>query len=307
MLDVLAARFSVHFHTHITQKSKHLRQLRIFNRFEITSMRLIAESPHASYLPLEPMVINIDADLRDLEVYEVFVDPYTRYMVCIHVMPDNLRRLRLSGKCGFPFSQLLRRPARNLRHVVLHAVDCTEFDQIPLGDIFMDAPLESFAFSMAGRVDGPLSGQHLLSLVNGPGRNLRKLVLLGANVATPALSECLDMLSSSLEYLALAIIVTDDAPRINLMRHLPSQLMTLKIQVRHVEGRPSDIGLETDRQWCHALERYLRDRNSPMQVVHAFFGPQLAVEDGLLERWKTLAEEKRFRLDWGLWDRAEAL
>jgi hypothetical protein len=252
------------------------------------------------------MVVDVDTELPNLEVYEVFVDPYTRYMVCIHVMPDAIQRLRLSGRCGFPFSQLMKRPARNLRHLVLSAVDCSEFDQMSLGDLFAGAPLECFAFSIGGRVDGALMDSHLLSLVNGPGRNLRKLVLIGANINTPALSECLGLLFSSLNYLALALTVSD-APRVNLMHHLPGRLTTLKIQVKHLEGRPSAVGLETDRQWCGALEQYLTHRTGPIEAVHAFFGPQLAVEDGRLERWRNIASEKHFSFHWGLWDRREEL
>ncbi|KAI0756625.1 hypothetical protein C8Q80DRAFT_1264661 [Daedaleopsis nitida] len=238
--------------------------------------------------------------------YELYVSPETRVDLFQAINPSNIVALRYSGEMvgqkrrkrdGPPDSMSMSMPA--LRHVVLQGVTGNYFDRQTIDECFPDAHIESFSYALGHRLGFEIRNQHLESLVASHGLRLRKLVLLGCNrLSSTVITQSLENLPV-LQFFALHMVTVDDL-RSNFVRALPPSLTAFKLQV--INAWYASPLLAQERDLCEAFEGEILQRDTPLASVYVCFRDKLLVEGGRKDRWKQIAEDRRFRLHIGPWE-----
>lgn len=235
-----------------------------------------------------------DATLPRLISYELYVDPSTRSVPFDRLPSDRVRSLRLSGDCHLtPKSSF---PA--LRHLTICSVTSNGFDRVIFNTAFA-SQLESFTHAQGHRLGFEIRNVHLKSLVDGPGRSLRKLVLLGTSrLNTSVIASCLRSLPM-LEYFALSLVTVNEL-RENFILALGPSLETLKLQIIHAWYAVPLF--DEERIICNSLEERILFAKSPLRTIYVSFHSRLMIEDGREERWKRIAHGKHLILKIGPWE-----
>lgn len=235
-----------------------------------------------------------------LQSYELYLSSSTRVAALGGTAASRLKRLRLSGNCHLPAG--LDMPA--LRQVVLQGVTGNYFDRHAFDDWCPSADLRTFVFALEDKIGFEIRDSHLHSLAYGPGRNLRKLVLLGCSRLTSSvLADCLRQMTA-LEYFALNLTTVEEQ-RTNIILALPSSLSVLKISVTNAWYAVALIAEE--RAMCDALEERLRSGELPLRFLAAHFRQLLMITEGRQRRWSALAPQVGCQLFWGPWQDSELL
>ncbi|KAI0094751.1 hypothetical protein BDY19DRAFT_40918 [Irpex rosettiformis] len=230
-----------------------------------------------------------------LESYQLFLSTTSKVTALKRVDTMRMKRLRLSGNCSItPNAE-----TSALREVHLEGVTGNFFDRRDLNGWCRSSSLIAFVYTLEDRLGFELRDHHLLSLAYGPGRHLRKLVLLGCSCLTlAALTESLQRIQS-LEYLALSITTVAEQ-RADLLAVLPSSLSVFKI----ANARYAIPTIEEERTMCDALESRLRVGDWRLKILAAHISPPL-MEDGRQERWEILTSNIGCKLWVGCWEDLE--
>ncbi|KAI9572894.1 hypothetical protein HD554DRAFT_2185107 [Boletus coccyginus] len=234
-------------------------------------------------------------DAPHLASYELYLGPSTRVAPFDRIPSDRLRALRLSGNCHLTPGASF--PA--LRHLTIRSVTSNAFDKIKFSIVFAGSRLESFTHAPGHRLGFEIRNVHLESLVNGPGRSLRKLVLLGSTrLATSAIASCLRSLPT-LEYFALSFVTEDELGE-NFTLALGRSLRTLKLQITYAWYA---IPLfDEERAICDSLEERVLSPRSLLDTIYISFHSRLMTEDGREARWKRIAQAQHLTLKIGPWE-----
>ncbi|KAG6381246.1 hypothetical protein JVT61DRAFT_5650 [Boletus reticuloceps] len=239
-----------------------------------------------------------DATLPHLASYELYLDPSTRVTPFDRLPDDRVCSLRLSGECRL--SSKASFPA--LRHLTIRSVTSNAFDRLEFNSVFAGSQLESFIHSQGDRLGFEVRNIHLQSLIDGPGRCLRKLVLLGcARLSSSEIASCLRSLPT-LHYFALSIVTVNEL-RENFILALGPCLRTLKLQVTHAWYAVPLF--DEERVICNSLEERVLSPNSPLATIYISFHSRLMIEDRREERWKRIAHAQHLTLKIGPWEDGE--
>ncbi|KAF8446018.1 hypothetical protein L210DRAFT_3528909 [Boletus edulis BED1] len=239
-----------------------------------------------------------DATLPHLTSYELYLDPSTRVTPFDRLPDHRVCSLRLSGECRL--SSKASFPA--LRHLTIRSVTSNAFDRLDFNSVFAGSQLESFIHSPGDRLGFEVRNMHLQSLIDGPGRCLRKLVLLGCTLLSSSeIASCLRSLPT-LEYFALSIVIVNEL-RENFILALGPCLRTLKLQVTHAWYAVPLF--DEERVICNSLEEWVLSPNSPLATIYVSFHNRLMIEDRREERWKRIAHAQHLTLKIGPWEDSE--
>lgn len=235
------------------------------------------------------------ATLPHLTSYEFYLDPSTRVTPFDRLPSDRVRSLRLSGDC-----HLTPKPSfPALRHLTIRSVTSNAFDRIRFDSVFAASQLESFTHAQGHRLGFEIRNIHLESIIDGPGRTLRKLVLLGSTrLTTSVIASCLRSLPT-LEYFALSIVTVNEL-RENFILALGPSLRTLKLQVTHAWYAVPLF--DDERIICDSLEERILSPQSPLGTIYVSFHSRLMMEDAREERWKRIAHTRYLTLKIGPWE-----
>lgn len=229
-----------------------------------------------------------------LLTYELFLTPSTRLSPFAVISSLNVHSLRLSGDCQLPAT--LSTPA--LKHVTLHAVTGNHFDRHPIDQCFPDSRLESFRYSLGSNTAFEIRDSHLISLAAGPGRYLRKLVLLSCNrLSSTGIAHCLQALSH-LQYFVLSLIIVDEL-HTNFIHSLPHTITVFKVRIRNAWYASPLVAEE--RAICDAIQTRVLNREPPLDFLAADFRPQIMDEPGRVKAWTEIAKRKGIGLLVGPW------
>ncbi|EGO20679.1 hypothetical protein SERLADRAFT_417835 [Serpula lacrymans var. lacrymans S7.9] len=222
------------------------------------------------------------------------------------ISPSSLLSLRLSGDCHFPASNRTTPLALpSLLHLSLSAITSNAFDTLDFSRLLPHSRLLSFSHSQGHRLAFELRDPHLASLLRAPSPalSLRKLVLLGSSrLSSHALSTFIQSLHA-LDYLALSLVTVNEL-RHNFIHGISPHLTVLKLQVTnawYAVPLYDEVGAV-----CDALEeRVLKRDSGGVQLVCVSFYPKLMAEDGRAQRWRDIADQRRFTLKIGPWEEDE--
>ena len=157
-------------------------------------------------------------------------------------------------------------------------------------------------FSLEDKIGLEIRDSHLHSLAYGPGRNLRKLVLLGCSRLTSSvLADCL-LQMTALEYFALNLTTVEEQ-RTNIILALPASLAVLKISV--INAWYALPLIVEERAMCDAIETRMRTGELPLRTLAAHFRSLLMVTEGRQARWEDLASRVGCDLFLGPWPASE--
>ncbi|KIJ68361.1 hypothetical protein HYDPIDRAFT_179511 [Hydnomerulius pinastri MD-312] len=230
-----------------------------------------------------------------LKSYELYLDPSTRVSPFQRLPSDRIRWLRLSGDCHLAVNACF--PA--LRHLTIRGITSNAFDKIRFHDVYAESQFDSFIHAQGHRLGFEIRNVHLESLVTGPGRHLRKLVLLGSTrLTTSTIASCLRSLPM-LEYFALSLVTVNEL-RENFILSLGPSLLTLKLQITHAWYAVPLFNEE--RVICDSLEDRILCPRSPLGTIYVSFHSRLMSEDGRQERWKRIADAQHLALKIGPWE-----
>lgn len=235
--------------------------------------------------------------IPQLETYELYLSSNSRISALKKIDPKWLERLRLSGNCTLPSD--VKTPA--LSRIALKGVAGTYFDRRDLNEWCQSSVLTTFVYTFEDRMGFEFRDQHLLSLAYGPGRRLRKLVLLGCSrLSSAVMAECLRQMDC-LQHLALSLITVAEQ-RTNIMAALPTSLRVFKFRVRNAwYATPL---FEEEEAMCDLLDSRLRAGDIELEVLCIDLRAAL-VEGECEERWKSLASETGCMLRIGSWKDSE--
>ncbi|EGN95168.1 hypothetical protein SERLA73DRAFT_162715 [Serpula lacrymans var. lacrymans S7.3] len=241
-----------------------------------------------------------------LRSYHIFIDPAARVSPFQLISPSSLLSLRLSGDCHFPASNRTTPLALpSLLHLSLSAITSNAFDTLDFSRLLPHSRLLSFSHSQGHRLAFELRDPHLASLLRAPSPalSLRKLVLLGSSrLSSHALSTFIQSLHA-LDYLALSLVTVNEL-RHNFIHGISPHLTVLKLQVTnawYAVPLYDEVGAV-----CDALEeRVLKRDSGGVQLVCVSFYPKLMAEDGRAQRWRDIADQRRFTLKIGPWEEDE--
>lgn len=246
-------------------------------------------------LDVEGAMYPADVTLPRLTSYELYLEPSTPVTPFDRLSSDHLRSLRLSGDCHLnPEASF---PA--LRHLTIRSVTSNAFDRVRFHSLLTTSQLESFTHAQGDRLGFEIRNVHLESIVDGPGRALRKLVLLGSTcLTTSVIATCVRNLPM-LEYFALALVTVNEL-REDFVVALGPSLRTLKLQITHAwYAVPL---LDEERILCNSLEERVLSPKSRLHTIYVSFHNRLMVEDGREERWKCIAHAQHLTLKIGSWE-----
>lgn len=239
-----------------------------------------------------------------LASYELHLAADTRVTPFVAIPTESIRRLRLTGDCHLPdtSSEGTNFTFASLQSLTMVAIIGNMFDQHGLPKYFPNAVLDTFIYKHGHRLGFEIRDVQLLSLANGYGARLRKLVLLGCSRPRSAvISHCLQNLPV-LEYFALSLLTVAEV-RDNFILSLPSSLVVLKLAIRNAwYALPL---YNEERVICNALEESVLRRCPPLQTVCVDFRDKLMDEGDRLNRWLMIAVQTRFDLNVGLWEMHE--
>ena len=236
-----------------------------------------------------------DASLPHLTSYELYLDSFTRVTPFNRLPSDCVRSLRLSGDCHIAPNASF--PA--LRHLTVRSVTSNAFDRIKFDAVFASSQLESFTYAQGHRLGFEIRNFHLESLIDGPGRSLRKLVLLGSTrLTTSVIASCLRNLPT-LEYFALSLVTVNEL-RDDFILALGPSLRTLKLQVIHAWYAIPLFGEE--RILCNSLEERIMSPTSLLSTIYVSFHSRIMTEDERGETWKRIAHARHLTLKIGPWE-----
>ncbi|KAI0704961.1 hypothetical protein BC835DRAFT_710076 [Cytidiella melzeri] len=192
-----------------------LKHLRVFECQQGLPVQLDSKYSKRFVLNFEDAMFPID-HIPQLETYELYLSSSTKVTVLNKVGTSKMQKLRLSGSCSLSSNAKL--PAA--RQVALEGVTGNYFDRRKFDDWCQSPVLTTFVYALEDKIGFEIRDDHLHSLAYGPGRHLRKLVLLGCSrLASTVLADCLRQMAS-LEYLALSITTVAEQ-RTNIMTALP--------------------------------------------------------------------------------------
>lgn len=238
--------------------------------------------------------------LSGLRCYELYVRPRTIVRLFKSVSSDELRILRISGACYLPMEM---HGLPFLKHICVHNIVLGPIlDKLIEPDgAFRSSQLTSFCYTQVYSSSAEIQDRHLEGLINGPGRNLKKLTLVGCKrVSTAVLASCLDRLQQ-LEYFAIGIL-TQDELEVNLVDHLPPSVRTFKIRIRNSSyKRPL---LRNERALCSSIENLLLGVTPP-SVLQVDFRRSLMEENNRADRLRALAAQAGVDFYMGMWHLTE--
>jgi len=238
-------------------------------------------------------------NLHKLLSYELFLSAGARVHVFSQVPAGSLEILRLSGDCLLP-PEPPNTPA--LRHLTLNGVTGNYFDRHTLDQCFHDANLETFCYSLVVRTGFEIRDRHLETLVAGPGRNLRKLVLLNSNrLTSSSIADALSRLQR-LEYFALSLTTVEEL-RTDFLVKLPVTLKVLKFSIMNAWYAAPLIAEE--QMLCDTIERVFLFMQPPLHLIAVHFRARLMEEDGRGARWEEIARQQGVKLCIGPWESEE--
>ncbi|KAF8560429.1 hypothetical protein OG21DRAFT_1401167, partial [Imleria badia] len=228
-----------------------------------------------------------------LTSYELYLDPSTRVTPFDRLPSIHVRPLRSSGDCHLtPNSSF---PA--LRHLTIRSVTSNAFDRIRSDSVFAASQLESFTHGQGHRLGFEIRNNHLESIIDGPGRALRKLVILECTrLTTSVIASCLRSLPT-LEYFALSLV---NELREDFILALGSCLRTLKLQITHAWYAVSLF--DDERIIYDSLEERILSPKSPLDTIYICFHSRLMMEHGREEKWKRIAQAQYLTLKIGPWE-----
>lgn len=233
--------------------------------------------------------------------YEIYLAAETRVTPFTVVSPASVRRLRLTGDCHFPDNIIkgTNSAFSSLHSLTMDSITGNMFDRHGLSRYFPDAVLETFIYRHEHRMGFEIRDIHLLSLTNGYGARLRKLVLLGCSRAGSAIiSHCLQNLPV-LEYFAISLLTVEEV-RDNFILSLPTTLVVFKLAIRSAWYA---LPLETEeRALLQAAEECLLCRRPRLQTLCLDFREKLMVEGSRRDRLMAVALQERLDLSIGIWD-----
>lgn len=232
--------------------------------------------------------------------YELYLSSNTRVLPFRKISPSSVTTLRLSGECYLPAE--IRMPA--LRDVVIQSVTGNYFDRHTFDQCFSEADLRSFSYVLGERIAFEIRDHHLQSLWAGPGRHLRRLVLLGCSrLSSAALADCLGSMPQ-LEYFALSLTTVEEQ-RTNFVLTVPNSVSVFKLHV--VNAWYAAALLVEERAMCDAVESHILSRQPPPEMVALHFRAALVVGEGRQVLWEKLAASSGITLCVGPWEEAEVL
>jgi hypothetical protein len=237
-----------------------------------------------------------------LRSYQLFIGAETRITPFTAISPISIRALRLTGECHISKSTLVVEfPA--LKALTMVAIIGNSFDRADLSYYFPKASLNTFIYKHGHKLGFEIRTHHLMSLAHSFGARLRKLVLLGVSrPKSAAIAHCLRDLNC-LEYLALSLITVAEIEE-NFVLAIPAtKLVVLKLAVRNAW-----YALPLYREeslLCDCLEERFLLRNPPLQEVCVDFRDKILEQGGRLQRWNTIAAEKKIQFDSRLWEMRE--
>lgn len=235
------------------------------------------------------------ATLPHLTSYQLYLDSSTRVAPFDRLPSDRVRSLRLSGDCHLAPNASF--PA--LRHLTIRSVTSNSFDRMRFDTVFAGSQLESFTHAQGHSLGLEIRNVHLESLLDGPGRSLRKLVLLGSSrLSTPVIASCLRSLPM-LDYFALSLVTVNELGD-NFILALGPSLRTLKLQVIHAWYAVPLF--DEERIICNSLEERILSPKSSLDTIYVSFRNYLMTEDGREERWKRIAHAQHLTLKIGPWE-----
>lgn len=156
--------------------------------------------------------------------YELYLDPSTTNTIFQTIPPENIRALRLSGRCRF--SQSVRLP--NLTDLTICSVTSNYLDQ-HLEKSISSSRLQDFRYSQGHRMGVQITGRHLSFITQRSSATLRQLVLLECSkLSSRELASSLECLSA-LEYFALSFITVNELDS-NFVLSIPRAVKTVKLR-----------------------------------------------------------------------------
>ncbi|KAL4242152.1 hypothetical protein ABKN59_001867 [Abortiporus biennis] len=235
-----------------------------------------------------------------LSSYELFLRTGpTIYVFNSNLPTQSINTLRLSGECHLA-RKTLDVPA--LQHLALDGVTGNYFDRHTFDECFPNSSLRSFRYNLGIRTGFEIRNKHLESLVNGPGRRLNTLVLLGCHrLSSSAIAQCLRDLTE-LRYFALSLITVEEMQS-NFLACLPTSVSILKL---HVTNAWYAVPLlDEERMLCDTIEHDLLVRNPPLQSMRLNIRSQLTILDGRQKKWEQMALGQRLDIHFGPWEKDE--
>ncbi|TFK57196.1 hypothetical protein OE88DRAFT_1650826 [Heliocybe sulcata] len=281
-------------------RMKRLQHLRVFH-YEATPFLSLYQVSRTKWTLQSEEAMYPGGCPAHLLSYELYVNPEAKVQLLERIPSRGLQRLRLSGSC-----QLLReQQTPGLRHLTIHGVTGSYFDQRRLDDCFQGALLESFVYGMGHRLGFEIRNHHLLSLASGSRpQHLRKLVLLGCSrLTSEVITRCLSQLNS-LEYLAMSLVTVDEL-RHNFVAALPPTVSVFKLTVTNAWYSIPLIKEET--ALCDTIENSVLVRKPSPIELRFHFRPSLMSENGREKRWQSIAEDDNVNLVLGPWEPYETL
>jgi hypothetical protein len=232
-----------------------------------------------------------------LTSYELYGTAQINIEVFRRLDSSGLTMLRLAGHCTIVPGHAFPR----LRHLTLFGIKGNYFDLHALEHIFADCQLDTFSYAQ-DRLGFELRDHMLQGLIDGIGRSLHRLVLLGCSrITTSALAGCLRA-TPMLQYLAVSIIIVHELSH-QFIFELPGTLEVLKIQLSHSWYTVPKI--KEEREVCDALELHLIRHLSSLKSLFLSLRDALLEEDGRRERWSEIANSRHIALSLGAWEQDE--